>query len=120
MGKSDTGQLVLIGAIGLAAVYLLTRRQTAAPPQSPTQPATTTTQQQQQQLMNWAQTQSSATTISKIISGLDWQGISDMWSKIFGSSSSSPSYSGGGTDDIVNPYESYDPYNYSNNSEYLV
>lgn len=116
MAKSNTGQIVIIGAIGLAAVYLLTRRgQTTSPPLPYSAP---TTQQQQQQLLQWANTQSAATTIANIIGGLDWQGIADMWGKIFGGSNHED-YSGGGTDSTTNPYQEYDPYNY-NNGEYWV
>lgn len=115
---NNTGQIVLIGAIGLAAVYLLTRRQTSTPApyypypgqQIPTQ---TTTQTQTQQLLDWAKTQVSGSTITNVISNLDWQGIADLWGKIFGSggsSSGSGTYSGGGTDTIDNPYPEYDPY----------
>jgi len=119
MANSNTGQIVLIGAIGLAAVYLLTRRQTSTPlPYYPTQPTQPTQQTQTQQLLNWAKTQSAATTITNIIAGLDWSGIADMWGKIFGSDSSSD-YSGGGTDVPYNPYPEYDPYN-TGNGEYWV
>lgn len=113
---NNTGQIVLIGAIGLAAVYLLTRRQPSSPApypyqQYPTQyPTQSTTQSQTQQLLQWAQTQASGSTIANVITGLDWQGIADLWGKIFGSSGTSNTYSGGGTDTPYNPYPEYNPY----------
>lgn len=108
---NNTGQIILIGAIGLAAVYLIANKPQS--PYYPQQPTVPQTQTQQQQLLNWANTQSPSTiqTITNIIKGLDWQGIADMWSKIFGSGSSSGDYSGGGTDVPYNPYPEYDPYN---------
>jgi len=120
MSKSNTGQLIILGAMGLAAVYLLTRNHSTNQGSNyyPTQqPPPTTTTNQQNQLLQWAQTQASATTIANIIKGLDWSGIADMWGKIFGSSgSSSGDYSGGGTDVPDNPYSEYDPYNYNDPS----
>jgi len=118
MGKSNNGQLIILGAIGLAAVYLLTKRQSTNTGSTyyPTQPPPTTTTTQQNQLLQWAQTQASATTITNIIKSLDWAGIADMWSKLFGSGSSSQDYSGGGTDVPDNPYSEYDPYNYNDPS----
>lgn len=104
---SNTGQIVIIGAIGLAAVYMLTKSKPT--PQTPITPSPSTIQQQQQQLLQWAQTQNAASTITSIIKNLDWNGIVDMFGKIFGSSSGSD-YSGGGTDNPVNPYPQYDPY----------
>lgn len=120
MSKSNTGQLILLGAIGLGAVYLLTRNRSTNQGTTyyPQQPPPSTTTQQQNQLLAWAQTQASATTIMNIIKNLDWSGIADMWGKIFGSSGSQD-YSGGGTDVPYNPYSEYDPYNY-NDGEILV
>lgn len=114
---SNTGQLVILGAIGLAAVYLITRQKsTAATPYPypyPQQPQPTT-QTQTQQLLQWAQTQASSSTIANVIGNLDWQGIADLWGKIFGSGgSSSQDYSGGGTDVPYNPYSDLDPWNYN-------
>lgn len=115
---SNTGQLVILGAIGLAAVYLLTKRQTSTPapyyPYPGTQyPQQQTQQTQTQQLLQWAQTQASGSTIMNVISNLDWQGIADLWGKVFGSGgSSSQDYSGGGSDSPYNPYSDLDPWNY--------
>lgn len=120
---NNTGQIVLIGAIGLAAVYLLTRRQTSTqlpyyPYPQQQQPQTTT---QTQQLLQWAQTQPAVSTITSIINNLDWQGIADMWGKIFGGSGSSSSdYSGGGTDTPYNPYQDLDPWYYGGSGEIWV
>jgi predicted metalloprotease len=117
MGKSNTGELVLFGALILGGIYMLTRnRSTTTSPSMPTQP---TVQQQTQQLQQWAQTQSAGSTILNIIKSLDFNQISDMWSKIFGSSGSSTGdYSGGGTDVPYNPYPEYDPYNSNDGSIY--
>lgn len=117
MAKSNTGQIVIIGAIGLAAVYLLTRRNTTTT-QTPL-PYAPPPQTQQQQLLQWANTQSAASTIANIIKGLDWSGIADMWTKIFGGGSGNQDYSGGGTDVPHNPYQDLDPYNYNDGDIYV-
>lgn len=108
---AKNGQILIIGAIGLAAVYLITRKQSIPPSYTP--PAQLPSpQQQQQQLLTWAQNQSAGSTIIDIVKNMDWSGIADMWGKIFGSGSSNSSsdYSGGGYDSPNNPYQSYDPY----------